>query len=74
MVLLLLIAFIFWLVQVARVTLNVFKLLEIKSFYRDALHITEVCKQHKPFCFLYVNYQLLESCMGTNIGVETKQL
>lgn len=42
MVMFLVIAFLFWLVRVTRVTLNFFKLLEIRSFYRDALHITEV--------------------------------
>ena len=42
MVVFLLIAFLFWSVRVAKVFLYFFKLLEIKAFYRDALHITEV--------------------------------
>ena len=42
MVMFLLIAFLFWTIRVAKVFLYFFKLLEIKSFYRDALHITEV--------------------------------
>jgi hypothetical protein len=42
MVVFLLIASLFWAVRVAKVFLYFFQLLEIKSFYRDVLHITEV--------------------------------
>lgn len=51
MVVFLIIAFLFWAVRVAKVLFYFFKLLEIKSFYRDALHITEV-RRHARLKFL----------------------
>ena len=38
----LIIAFIFWLIRVARIVVHFFKLLEIRAFYKNALRITEV--------------------------------
>ena len=38
----LVIAFIFWLIRVARIVIHFFKLLEIREFYKDALRISEV--------------------------------
>lgn len=37
----LVIAFIFWLIRVARIVIHFFKLLEIRAFYKDALRISE---------------------------------
>ena len=38
----LVIAFIFWLIRVARIVIHFFKLLEIRAFYKNALRISEV--------------------------------
>ena len=40
----LVIAFIFWLIRVARIVIHFFKLLEIRAFYKNALRISEVSK------------------------------
>ena len=38
----LIIAFVFWLIRVARIVIHFFKLLEIRAFYKNALRISEV--------------------------------
>ena len=38
----LVIAFIFWLIRLARIVVHFFKLMEIRAFYKNALRITEV--------------------------------
>ena len=38
----LVIAFIFWLIRLARIVVHFFKLMEIRAFYKSALRITEV--------------------------------
>ena len=40
----LVIAFIFWLIRVARIVIHFFKLLEIRASYKNALRISEVSK------------------------------
>ena len=42
MVVCLVIAFIFWLIRVARIVIHFFKLMEIWAFYKNALRISEV--------------------------------
>ena len=37
------VAFLFWLIRLIRIVIYFFKLLEIRSFYKHALRITEVC-------------------------------
>ena len=64
MVMFLVIAFLFWLVQVTRVTLNFFKLLEIRYFYREALYITEV-----RVSYIEINISLL--CIGNHAMAST---